>query len=355
MDHNVKLTTPSRPLLITQKSVTRSSSVRSKGINFNTVSPTPGATGSHNDPIKGRNEKASKAPAREKGSPGPAELSLIDRPLPLAQELRSLNLDDQLRLLALKEMAVVAINDSINTLKQKLDSTQGELHQLRSIIQKSLSRQVHSQKIVQHRRSNSHSLSKGPKNGPKMEASNAANTSIPPDGSLTLWSNLSKPISFLQQLDSIIQNEMEKSLAPPTQPHREPKLLNLSHKTQTKSRVPVLDQDSTESEEALPVNLDRYLPQHEPKYRNTDDMFQAVSSSLWSFVSEVKTNMMATLSEPQAENQTLHDKGHTEDDEDSLLSLADITEPNLSTEESEDERDHLDLSIYSSMRKSNKK
>lgn len=345
MDHPVKLETPpSRPLLITQKSVTRSSSVRSKGINFNTVSPTPGASRSRNQDHsrslpRDHTATTPRLSFRDTGSPRPDPATLIDRPLPLHQELRTLNIDDQLRLLALKEMAVVAINDSINTLKLKLDTTQKDLQQLRNVIQKSLYKEVHLQKHAPNRQQGLSGLSK-----------NLQRQSVPPpeagDHNSTIWSNLSKPINFLQQLDTMIQSEMEKSLGGPTEPQREHKrrLPQEPHKPSN------LLKPSNDTHEKLPVNLDKYFPTQDPKYRDTDDMFQAVSSSLWSFVSEVKTNMMSTLSDNQESPQNLVDKGGTDEDEESIMNLTEVTEPSFSKEGSDDEQDALDLSMYSSMR-----
>lgn len=349
MNHDVRWKTPpSKPLLITQRSVTRSSSVRSKGINFNTVSPTPGAerfrNRGHSEP-KTHNSPNQDAPQVPRNTVSfELELSsLIDRPLPLNQELRSLSLDDQLRLLALKEMAVVAINDSINNLKQKLSSTQDDLQQLRNVIQRSLYKELHLQRQTR-----------------KRNLGGANNTSHTPardsfktlqeqnnEGNSTIWANLTKPINFLQQLDSMIQNEMEKSLGGTTEqqlhkgqqhngrkmlPHQKPHL----HK----------EKEDDHSSEKLPVNFDRYLPpSHDSKYKTSEDMFQAVSSSLWSFVSEVKSNMMSTLAENQ-DAPPNHDV--IDDDDESMISLTE------DRDDSEDDLDKVDLSIYSSMRQSKK-
>lgn len=330
MEPQIKMETPpSRPLLITQRSVTRSGSIRSKGINFNTVSPTPGSQKTRRQPARSipREHSILKSDSRENGSPNPDSASLIDRPLPLYQELRNLNIDDQLRLLALKEMAVVAINDSINTLKLKLNTTQKDLQQLRHVIQKSLYKEVH--KHTQKRPS-------APENQPNRRIQRQ--TSPAPDlhdHNSTIWSNLSKPISFLQQLDTMIQSEMEKSLGT-NEPAKE---LSAQHEQHKHTNV------TNPSEEKLPVNLDKYFPaSQEPKYRDTDDMFHAVSSSLWSFVSEVKTNMMSSLAdEPEQEEK------NEPDGNDDTINLIDMSEPSFSKDEEEDK---LDLSMYSSMRQS---
>lgn len=334
MEPHIKMETPpSRPLLITQRSVTRSGSIRSKGINFNTVSPTPGSQKTRTQPPRSipREHSTLKSSSRENGSPNPDPASLIDRPLPLYQELRNLNIDDQLRLLALKEMAVVAINDSINTLKLKLDTTQKDLQQLRHVIQKSLYKEVH--KHTQKRPS-------ATQNHPTRRAQRQ--TSPAPDlhdHNSTIWSNLSKPISFLQQLDTMIQSEMEKSLGT-NEPAKEISGQHEQHKQHTHNVT-------NSSEEKLPVNLDKYFPaSQDHKYRDTDDMFHAVSSSLWSFVSEVKTNMMSSLAdEPEQEEK------NEPDGNDDTINLIDMSEPSFSKDEEEDK---LDLSMYSSMRQSKK-
>lgn len=327
MDHHTKLETPpSRPLLITQRSVTRSGSVRSKGINFNTVSPTPGNRSKTHVPRTLPKElQASQLNFKESGSPTRDRTSLIDCPLPLQQELRTLSIDDQLRLLALKEMAVVAINDSINTLKMKLDSTQKDLLQLRSVIQKSLYKEVHRQN--QKRPS-------GPSNSTRHgQVSHAPDLH---DQNSTIWSNLSKPIGFLQHLDTLIQTEMEKSLGSP-EPTKDQKRVHKTHKQHSQNPTDLL-------EEPLPVDIDKYLPPTQSsKYKDTDDMFQAVSSSLWSFVSEVKTNMISSL----ADHPQPYEEEDTDEHEDTI-NLIDMSDTSLAKDT--EEEDKLDLSIYSSMR-----
>lgn len=55
-----------------------------------------------------------------------------------------LDIDDQLRLLALKEMSIVEIKDSIGNLTSKLQRNENELHSLREVIQRSLYKELNS-------------------------------------------------------------------------------------------------------------------------------------------------------------------------------------------------------------------
>lgn len=221
---------------------------------------------------------------------------------------------------------MVAINDSINTLKMKLDATQKDLLQLRSVIQKSLYKEVHRQN--QKRPS-------GPSNSTRHEQK--SHTPDLQDHNYTLWSNLSKPIGFLQHLDTLIQTEMEKSLGSPD-PVKDQKRIQKPHRQHSQNPPESL-------EEPLPVDIDKYLPpMQKPKYMDTDDMFQAVSSSLWSFVSEVKTNMISSLADRPQGNEETEDPDEHED----TINLIDMSDTSLVKET--EEEDKLDLSIYSSMR-----
>lgn len=160
----------------------------------------------------------------------------------LLHSVEKWDIDDQLRLLALKERSLVETKYQISELNFKLKSKELELHNLRQVIQSSLYK------------------SKSNKN-PREEAINSTrtrrrtlsgsvNVEPPPAQDSKLWNGLQKPLNFLNQVDAMLLNEFEKSLRP---------------------------SDDSQS------------------YK--DDVFQSVSTSLWSFVNDVKTNVMSSLTE----------------------------------------------------------
>ncbi|OVF08451.1 putative topoisomerase I damage affected protein [Clavispora lusitaniae] len=383
---------------------------RSKGINFNTVSP-------------GQDTKAVKAPTPSI-TPSPVKKKPISSPLnheftlPSADELSMLGIDEQLRLLALKEMAVVEIKDGISDLENKLLATEQDLGQLRRLIQRSLYREM------------THS---GPGNGVENQNPHSRSEEDP---SSKLWSNLAKPISFIQSLDALIQHEFEKSLEPPglsTKDHRSTQEMSSSEKASqsTTSKVPRTGRDtkrvprdsalangtgplreasrdrSSSTRTSLPgttkerklrdatrkpslkefslkdskqnTNSDHdgttsqlsrrksehrseHRPDSRPEYKlelsrplkdktNThtqewakpqhEDMFQAVSTSLWTFVNDMKTNMLASLNEDSQSDGAAEQASPSTSD---LICL--------SPQEEEEEEESVDLSMYSSMRRS---
>ncbi|GEQ71177.1 hypothetical protein JCM33374_g4858 [Metschnikowia sp. JCM 33374] len=137
------------------------------------------------------------------------------------------------------------------------------------------------------------------------------------DRSSKIWSNFSKPITFIQNLDSMISQEFEKSLGS-------------DKKSSSKNTSSATSETRAgESTDANPLNrlgfsnsdknssfrhlMDSKLNGMSGIYpkESSDDMFQAVSNSLWGFVNDMKTNMASTLVvEPPSstEDDTTH--GH---------------------------------------------
>ena len=68
-----------------------------------------------------------------------------DVPLPSQDKLIAMDIDEQLRYLALKEMCIVELKDNINNLNNKLKHHNKELHKLREIIQRSLYKELSSE------------------------------------------------------------------------------------------------------------------------------------------------------------------------------------------------------------------
>lgn len=377
-------TPPSKQYTIRKESVTRPSSTRSKGINFNTVSPyyttTSQPTPTANASCSGDSDISASSP-NPLTSAAPASTEFhYDYPLPATHQLASMDIDEQLRLLALKEMTQVEVNDRINTLKSKLNSVDSDIRKLREIIQKSLYKEMSLQQLAPRQRQVSNPREEAlqsMKTGRRRSSSLVPRTSADLDSARkdqtekhqlsSLWNNLSKPITFIHQLDNIIHTEMERSLNNDKLSSDDPHAHHSSSNQRTESPQRLLPDSEPspskskfpESPEKLTVDLDKYFPKSENTAQQyippqTEDMFLSVSSSIWSFVNEVKTNVMATVAdEPVASKPNTQETVSLLDNLDggSPLNLIEITEPSSPLSESDADKDEVDLTIYSSMRR----
>lgn len=316
--------------------------------------------------------------------PSATEELKYDLPLPPTEQLLNLDIDDQLRLLALKEMSVVEIKDNITSLTNKLNRHEKELHKLREVIQRSLYKELSSQNdssnnsLGKHIRQNSNPreeaiastrtgsrrrtlssssthhiptqqndtehnlLSPSQQNQPQFVLSNphTINNSNKTKRQSSLWSNLSKPLNLIQQFDSMLQNEFERSLVPSQQQqstsdgiipyhNKKPSVSESSSQNHNYSRnKPRKSEDSfsstdssvpsplkSKSDSKSNVNLDQFFPPTSDildmedkerrlqfsKHKNSEDMMQTVSSSIWTFVNDVKSNVLSSLGEDDAQ------------------------------------------------------
>lgn len=353
-----KLNTPSPQ----RRGMLSRSNSRSKGINFNTVTPSPLKTLNTTSRqilaetlTSGNQQKAGKRGQIDRRSQPPASQKNLqyDFVLPLAEHLKGLDIDEQLRLLALKEMNVVEIKDSISNLKNKLDLTENDLRCLREVIQRSLYKEMNVQGTPK-------SQAKTPVSQGRSRRRIGVDRSIElkenhPPGLSKIWSNLSKPITFIQQIDSMIQNEFEKSLSAD---HQSPAIkgprANADKSSLENNDSDQRDSDSNPSPLRDRSNYTTSYYQHLLQYsENPEDMLQAVSSSLWSFVNDVKTNMLATPTEQEmagkpASGPSTNDSEKPDDNPMDMLSLSD--EDSYS-----DDVGEVDLTMYSSMRRNNEK
>lgn len=354
-------------------SLSRSNS-RTKGINFNTVSPisskitTPRKSSCLSNSDQSNRINDSLRLAAEKIEPGSGPLLSSHDLKPestniSSKQLSKLTIDEQLRLLALKEMSLVELKDTIADLNAKLRLSEKELQRFRQTIQRNLYREMQISSVdhliqkrdlpvsnVEKTPSNSSSARsrsrpsvrrasrtdcendsktkikatepvhlKEPIRSPKMHAESDASS---------LWS---KPIAFIQNLDSMIQNEVDK--APLKHPDFRNSPKHLSHRTQYPSNGEHVRREpgalaslyaNSGSLESFKETLAETIP-----FKDPEVMLQTVSNSLWSFMNEVKQNVLAPSMSPELTIKS---------DFDALLDFA------------SDEEDIVDLSIYSKMR-----
>lgn len=387
----------------------RNSMSMSKGLNIFAVSPLPsnGTSGNVDSPKTHlRNPSYTSQASLPEGAKydlqryttnGPHDLR-YDLPLPSTDKLVAMDIDEQLRYLALKEMCVVEIKDHITNLNNKLNEHQNELHHLREIIQRSLYKEL----------STGNSLAKATETRPRQNSNprdeaiartrrrrsslfndhhnkdfvtppindTTTNNTTPatvtttanPESTSRIWSGLSKPLNLIQQFDTLIQNEFEKSLLSEKdqQVHNDQsRKLEKQISHQSKSSEGSISSIGSinsplQSKSVNPRPIPMPKPYHN-KPSKSDDMMQSVSSSLWSFVNDVKANVLSSLQEDERERKISGqnpparmynlDTGSTvdilqtsiavEDDE----SETELLEP-LASDEEDNVIETLDLSMY---------
>ncbi|KAI5955099.1 TDA11 [Candida jiufengensis] len=240
--------------------------------------------------------------------------SRFDVILPSKEELKTMHIDDQLRILALKEMIIVQIKDEISNLNSNLKKNENELHELREIVQKSLYQEISgaaSNKTLSRQRTNSNPRDQAIESI-KNKRRSSSNGSIPiyeeiksqqeqqqESQKSKLWSGLSKPFNLLQQFDTLLQNEFERSLTLDSRTNYNAE----QQQQQQRQHNSRKSEDSINSIGSITSPL-RSKSQTLSEYRNShdrksDDMIQTVSSSIWSFVNDVKANVLSSLNEEE--------------------------------------------------------
>lgn len=365
-----KLTTPS-PQLKHSTMLSRSNS-RSKGINFNTVTPSPLKTVNVTHTSTDTQTPLQLARIHKDG---PVERYRdikaqqgfqYDFVLPLAEQLKGLDVDEQLRLLALKEMSVVEIKDGISNLRTKLNDTERDLRQLREVIQRSLYKEMNVNRPPRTQTQKTAYQGKARRrNTPVIDnGSSEMKENQPPDQLSNIWSNLSKPITFIQQIDTMLLNEFEKSLGA-DQPSGHPKTNKKDYVRQRRlSKVPRDEADrhlydldpSPLKDRSNFTGTSSYYQQLLQSSESSEDMFQAVSTSLWSFVNDMKTNMLASLNEQTEESEKSTPKSTPLNLNDPVKSdEISVDMLTLSDEETFSGEEEVDLTMYSSMRRNKDK
>lgn len=315
-------------------SKSNSSSTRSKGLNIFAVSPIPPTTkpSSISPPTPARSRSNSQAAFTEKQEVRYTNDLKYEVELPPMDQLVSMDIDEQLRYLALKEMCIVEIKDRMQSLTNKLATHEHELQRLRKVIQRSLYAEVngtsHRQKATVRLRQNSQNEDQSRKLSVSEQQQHVTKQPPQNNNQTGILNGLSRPLSMLQQLDTIIQDGFEKSLIPEkeTQAHRD----NTLHTHRSR-----LSQDSistTGSNSPLKLRSTRLsvgpyeaAPDLWDIKQSTDDMLQTVTDSIRSLFTDVKTNVLSSLTEefgvgelPKQSHATL---GHSQNSADSLQKL----------------------------------
>lgn len=279
------------------------------------------------------NEREPDSSLEASSVPHASEELKYEIPLPLDEQLFKMEIEDQIRLLALKEMSIVEIKDSISTLSAKLKRNEKELHKLREVIQRSLYKELNQSMTPSKDKSEAQLKSERRLSNPREEAiastrsgrrrtisssSTSFESSSPIDSkpindsqkkNSSIWNNLTKPLNLIQQFDTMLQNEFEKSLIPPDMIDNERLHDTKRHSGDSfyslESGSPLRDKNTRKESNAnsSPSHNNRELEDNKKmsypsNYNfNKDDMIQSVSTSLWSFMNDMKTNVLSSLSE----------------------------------------------------------
>lgn len=353
-------------------------SARTKGLNFNVaISPAVSTTSPPVESSRRIQSSHSDSHANYLNQSSTDDLK-YDLQIPLPEKLYNLDIEEQLRLLALKEMSIVETKDSISDLTNKLRRYERELHQLREVIQRSLYREINASgkdTLASNLTSSNNAPQRRNSANPREEAiastksggSRRRNISVSSIGRRSfeaetephqssdnrkskIWTNLSKPLTLIQQFDNMLQNEFERSLIPniPTSEEVEnrghfPRSSQDSNSTSSSMLSPLkfkVDHSKSSITNLDELNYDTTHDSVTPKAERTDDdMFQAVSTSLWSFVNDVKQNVLASLGEEKhsinntdlGENQTASQSDIEQGDSSGLTSS--MSEMHILTDE----------------------
>ncbi|KAI5949225.1 hypothetical protein KGF57_004831 [Candida theae] len=248
--------------------------------------------------------------------------------LPSKDHLLQLSIDEQLRILALKEMAIVQIKEQMQNLKTKLHTEEGELHKLREVVQRSLYQEIsgaasNTAATVNRQRTNSNPRDQAIESiRAKRRSSSGAARQLDAGSAeeggrpSKLWSGITKPFNMLQQFDTMLQNEFEKSLVLDEEKRRheqqrrgeQPLQLQSSRESNRVSQHSRRSEESTNGAGGVTSPMQSGTAQSLSDYRSSDDrhsddVIQKVSDSIWSFVNDVKQNVLSSLNEEDMANK----------------------------------------------------
>ena len=230
---------------------------------------------------------------------------------PIATDRHSADYDDlseKFRLLAVKEMEILDIKNQVKELLQRKQDREFELQQLKVNIEKQLMSNLKQQNTENHRRKFDQHIPKSPSSVQKrvlrptnstvdplvddsfipISSDNVLDTSSPTStDKRQSW--FSKPFTFIQQLDNIVYKELGKLQLDDTEaPLIDPDYGNDTHATRPgqQHQKPQL-QRNEEKEINAPIKSLAF-----ESTPSGSDVMQTVSQHLWSFVNDVRSNLL---------------------------------------------------------------
>lgn len=194
-------------------------------------------------------------------------------------ESQSQELSTRFQLLASKEMEILEVTNAIKELTNKRRALQREIVEIKSKLQGDIVKKVINNNRVSPARNRSKLGGQVPKSMVNSNEGIRSNSTSQSEAQAdSSW--LSKPINFLQKFDSVITHELT-NLDMPQQPRRNEKYIL---RKEQRKLTPILDSKGREISSPLRSLADKPA---------APEIVQSVSDHIWSFVSEVKSNMMS--------------------------------------------------------------
>jgi hypothetical protein len=241
---------------------------------------------------------------------------------PIATDRHSADYDDlseKFRLLAAKEMEILEIKNQVKELLQRKQDREFELQQLKVNIEKQLMSNLKQQNTENHRRKYDQHIPKSPSNVQKrilrptnstvdplvddsfipISSDNVVDTSSP-NSTDKRQSWFSKPFTFIQQLDNIVYKELGKLQLDDT----EAPLIDPDYGNNTQATRP----GQQHQKQQLQRNEEKEInaPIKSLAFESTpsgSDVMQTVSQHLWSFVNDVRSNLLVDEEETDLRGQ----------------------------------------------------
>lgn len=208
-------------------------------------------------------------------------------------------LSDKFRLLASKEMELLEIKNQLNDLLKRKRESENDLKRLKLSIEKQLLRNLKQQNNEQSRHRIDQNIPKSPTSIHKRVMKPSSSTNDPlinysgVDSSVQTNTNdttlndkydkrqswFSKPLSLFQQFDNLITKEFEK-LQIPDEENEDLKLIDMNYNVNDKAA----DRDAQYSAPIRSLVSDTAS--------SSADVMQSVSQHIWSFVNDVKSNLL---------------------------------------------------------------
>lgn len=236
------------------------------------------------------------------------------------------DLSENFRLLASKEMEILEIKNSLKELIQKKREKEFELQQLKINIEKQLMTNLKQQNNDQYKHKFDQHIPKSPISVQKrvIKPSNSSVDPLLDDSYIPIQQEspdrisnsekrkswFSKPLNFIQQFDNLIYKEFEKLQIPEDE---EPELNSNANNIIEDYTSIENSNDTAEEYDFKEINAPIKSLAYETTAASSTDVMQSVSQHLWSFVNDVKSNLLIDESETNLSSTPLVESSKSDD------------------------------------------
>ncbi|QPG73396.1 hypothetical protein FOA43_000706 [Brettanomyces nanus] len=308
---DVQAFTPKHMKNISTSSISTSGKKTGINLGFSVIGNTPTLVGSPSGRSDGKSPLINHSPTFQESKLNSPRRSITQErpPSPIKKkadlvESRSQGLSDRFRLLASKEMEILEIKNAIKELDNRKSMLEFEIKDLKVNLERELIRNV----ARQHDEDKPNTVTLAPKTArtrSKIEmhtpnqvndltARHTSHAGISTTGEHNGQSWISRPISFLQQFDSLISQEFDKLQI--SDPVREKLRLAQEDRYRKDHQSRRLRSPKDLSKKEISSPLKSLADDSTPS-----DIMQSVSQHLWSFVNDVKSNLLVDESLVQSQ------------------------------------------------------